>query len=98
MGKYEKLLDKWKNHVPPQAPKEEVFNLARHFGLLIETPKRGSHYLLRDIRLTEYNLTRKSQDIFDDCFTIPVSGGKYIKNRYIKRLVDFIEFITEESS
>ncbi len=97
MGKFEKLLDKWKKRVPPRASKSDVLGLASHYGLSHRFPTGGSsHALIEDVRLERFAGETHRTPFLDNIMVIPIVKGQEVKKPYIRRLVEFIVFLEKE--
>jgi len=101
LTKIEKLLKKWRNHIPPEVSKEEVWKVVEEFFPESERATgTGSHEFKISSsiieRFIEKNLSEYEwQDIqhivapFDRWgkIVIPCKKGRIVKGRYIKILL-----------
>lgn len=94
MGKYEKLIIRWMQNPPASASSDEVINMITHFGVHIR-PGKGSHFVIVDARLHDFSEKFPNMGIMGGVMSIPLVGGKEVKSIYIKRLVQFLQFIQE---
>lgn len=100
MPRHERTLSEWATKPPTGAPIRELLSLAEHFELRIDNPKGGSHYLLIDERLSEFQYSEHSRgcgnlDVRNNRYSIPTCHGKKVKGRYLKTVAKFIQFLSE---
>ena len=87
MSKIYKIIEKWKQKIPPEENKEKVFNVLERNGFILEK-KKGSHVIARHEKL-------KGQVGFglNGEITIPVKNGKKVKGHYIKNVLKAIDLV-----
>lgn len=90
MAKIEKVLEKWKNSIPPTTPIEDVEKVARSYGFVIEV-KKGSHTIYSHEKL----IGESGYSEFGG-FTVASVKGRHVKRVYIQDLLKAIEIIENE--
>jgi hypothetical protein len=91
MKKALKLVEQWKNKLPTDATLEEVKLVIGYFfdsESIKFNEGRGSHQIK-----IEHQSLRYHPKCFDGILTIPIVSGRYVKNIYIKWLLNSIELI-----
>jgi hypothetical protein len=91
MSTRKKTLEKWKNNTPKEENRETVIAMIENYFSGNYTQNATSHIMIKDKRLHEHGIT----DIAG-VLTIPISGGQHVKGKYLKKLVQAIETITNE--
>jgi len=90
MGKTEKRLKAWLNNPPTEEGVDAVHAvLKRYFPGKFES-KGGSHIVLRDERLAVFSGFEPYGEL-----SIPIKGGRRVKRRYLQRLAQAVEIVTE---
>ena len=90
MARVDKILEKWRNNPPKEAPKERVLSILKRYFPKNYEEKPGSHIVIRDDRL-------KGMPDYgpDGTFDVPVKGGQKVKGYYLKRLARTIKLLEE---
>ena len=93
MSQREKLLERWLNNTPKDAPVEEVKGVVNYYFSESKVEgRRGSHNIVvRDRRL-------RNRGEFGPLgrFEIPVKGGQRVKGVYLAMLAKAVEIVNEE--
>lgn len=97
----EKLLEAWKDHVPPRVPLDDALLVARQKFESVEPPRRGGHYRIFDGALKK--AFERNPDALKDCpfgtWPMPTVKGRWVKGYYIERMLELlgiIEYIREK--
>jgi hypothetical protein len=90
MARREKLVQKWLNDPPTDAPIDEVDAVLRYFfrGKILK--KSGSHRVIRDARLKGFSGFEPYGE-----FAISVTGGQRVKGYLLHQLAQAIMIIEE---
>jgi len=99
VGKHEKKLREWSERPPKEVLLRELLSVARHFGIPIQLKKSG-HYVLIHGRLTQFQNSKYAAgcgnlDIRNNRYAVPTCHGRYVKERYVKTIARFIQFLEE---
>jgi hypothetical protein len=92
MGKRERLLERWRDDPPKDAPVDTVNAVIDYFFPDSRVKAhRGSHIVIKDERL-------KNKGEFGPLgrFEIPVSGGQKVKGVYLQILAHAIDVLEKE--
>lgn len=91
----DKILSKWKSHIPPEERIEDVLQVLNKYFERVENPRRGSHIKVYDSYLKRFNELFPTFQV--ECrngkFDIPRKGGQTVKKHYIERIIDLIEVV-----
>lgn len=90
MSKVDKLLDKWLNNTPTDAPVNSVIAMIDRFFPDQWEQKGSSHIIVWDKKLIGVPEYGPKGD-----FAIPVKGGQKVKKFYLKRLSSTIKLLEE---
>jgi hypothetical protein len=90
MAQVDKLLGKWLNDPPTDAPKEKVIAIIKRFFPDAWQEKPGSHIVIQNDLLKGVPGYGPAGD-----FDIPVKGGQRVKGQYLKRLARTIRLLQE---
>jgi hypothetical protein len=90
MTKKKKALQKWKESIQPQTPRQDVETMGRRYGFRIEYLP-GSH-------MRFFHDALKGKEGYTDLgfVEIPSVGGQKVKKEYIKDLLKAIDLIENE--
>jgi len=92
----DKILEAWKNHVPPEVPLDDVLQVikARFERLILPD---GGHYKVFDSRLLRFQKMAPDypMECFNGTFHIPTLSGRKVKGKYVKRILNLLEIVEQ---
>lgn len=99
MSKEDKILNKWKNKIPPKCSKEDVFRILDYYNFQTRmSGKGGSHVIVTHPEIK--NNLKKFQAFFGkdavNCngeFTVVLTKGRKVKKIYVTRILKIYEAI-----